>query len=234
MALVRGLVDLLYPPACQICRSPGVYPLCRRCVDSFALIKQPFCQQCGKPLRGPSDLVFTCIPCRHRRWYFSCARAAGVYDGPLREAIHALKFGGRTVLAEPLGGMLADVVAGDPRLRPDVIVPVPLHTARLRERGFNQSVLLAQEAGRRLSIPVEADRLQRTRSTAPQTGLAAKERRRNVQAAFRVAGPLHARQALLIDDVMSTGSTTRECAKALRQAGASEVVVGIVGIAVFR
>jgi ComF family protein len=234
VALLRGLVDLLYPPACQVCRSPGQYPLCPRCAERFPLIKPPFCQKCGKPLHGPPDLLFTCIPCRRRRWGFARARSVGVYDGTLRDAIHALKFRRCADMAVPLGTLLAELIAADQELQPDVIVPVPLHPVRLRERGFNQSALLAAQAGRYLERSVDVDTIRRTRPTASQTGLPASERRSNVRGAFVAAPGLPARRVLLIDDVMSTGSTARECARVLRRAGAGEVVVATLAIAVLR
>jgi len=232
VALLRGFVDVLFPPACQVCQTRGDFPLCAGCRAGFPLIRPPVCQKCGRPLRGPPDLTFTCIPCRHRRTHFAYARAAGVYDGPLREAIHALKFGGRQALAEPLGRLIAEVVATDPRMRVDLVVPVPLHPARLRERGFNQAELLAAEVAGYLSIPLRPTALRRVRVTPAQTGLGREDRRANVRGAFRSREPLEASTILLVDDVMSTGSTGIECAHALRHGGARQVVVATVALAV--
>lgn len=225
MALLRGLVDVLFPPACQVCRASGDFPLCPRCRAGIPLIRLPVCRKCGKPLRGPPDLIFTCIPCRHRRTYFTCARAAGVYDGPLRDAIHALKFGRCQAMAGPLGRLMAEVAATDPRLRADLVVPVPLHQRRLRERGFNQSELLAVEVAGYLDVPIRADVLTRVRPTASQTALSRDERRANVRAAFEAVHLLQVGRVLLVDDVMSTGATAMECARALRRSGVPEVVM---------
>jgi ComF family protein len=229
--LVRGLLDLLFPPVCAVCHRVDAYPLCGRCREVFRLIRPPVCQRCGRPLRGPPDLVFTCVPCRRRRTYFRCARAAGIYDGPLRDAIHALKFGGCRAMARPLGSLVAEVVASDPRIRPDAVVPVPLHRTRQRERGYNQAELLAVEVGDRLGIPVRAV-LARIRETPAQVGLGRDERRANVRGAFAVRGQMAGARVLLVDDVLSTGSTAVECARALRQAGAQEVAVAAVAMAV--
>lgn len=225
VALLRGLVDVLFPPVCQVCRASGEFPLCPRCRAGISLIRPPVCQKCGKPLRGPPDLVFTCIPCRHRRSYFTCARAAGVYDGPLRDAIHALKFGGCRAMAGPLGRLMAEVAATDPRLRADIVAPVPLHPKRLRARGFNQAELLAAEVAGYLNIPIRADALGRVRVTASQTALSRDERRANVRAAFEAVHLLQVGRVLLVDDVMSTGATAMECARALRHSGVPEVVM---------
>src|SRR5207245_1863729 len=193
-------------PACQVCRASGDFALCCGCRTGFPLIRPPVCQKCGRPLRGPADLIFTCIPCRHRRTYFACARAAGVYDGPLREAIHALKFGRRQAMAGPLGRLIAEVVATDPRMRVDLVVPVPLHSARLRDRGFNQAELLAVEVADYLNIPLNPRALQRVRATPPQTGLGRKDRRANVRDAFVARTPLDAASVLVVGGVVSTGA----------------------------
>ncbi len=225
MALLRGVVDLLFPSACQVCRTAGPDVLCRECVGRFRFIHPPVCERCGKPLRGPPDLVFTCIPCRHRRLRFRRARAAGVYDGALRDAVHALKFKGRLALGGPLGRLMADVAARDPLLRAcDVVIPVPLHPARQAARGFNQAEVLAQEVAAVLRRPLALGVLQRMRDTEAQSGLSLQERRVNIRRAF-VAGPVNVRRLLLIDDVLSTGFTAGECARALRGAGAQEVAV---------
>ncbi|HEY3248236.1 MAG TPA: ComF family protein [bacterium] len=225
MALLRGLADLLFPPACQVCREPGPAVLCPTCRERFRLIRPPVCQRCGKPLRGPPTLIFTCIPCRHRRLHFKHARAAGVFEGPLRDAIHALKFRGRTALSEPLGRLMVDTAPVHSLVRGcEVVVPVPLHPRRLAERGFNQSELLAREVAAALRLPLDIGILQRTRSTAPQTDLPLTERKINVRQAFEATAPPTG-SILLVDDVLSTGYTAAACAGALRRGGAREVIV---------
>lgn len=233
MSALRGLVDLVFPPACQVCQTPGTFPLCAACRCAFRRIQPPVCQKCGKPLRGPPDLVFTCIPCRHRRLYFAAARAAGIYDGALREAIHALKFGGRRALAASLGALMADCAASDERLRSaQLIVPVPLHSRRLRERGFNQSELLAAEVSEHLDLPVASDVLVRRQGTQAQSGLTFEDRRANVRGAFAAVRGIESKMVLLVDDVISTGFTLSECARALRDAGAARVLVVAAAMAV--
>jgi ComF family protein len=130
-------------------------------------------------------------------------------------------------MAAPLGDLLVEAMAGLPAPGPDVVVPVPLHPRRERERGFNQSLLLAQRVGRALRCPVRADLLVRTMHTPPQTELSGDARRSNVRKAFatRQTGPLVGRQVILVDDVFTTGSTAEACARCLKRAGASSVVV---------
>lgn len=149
----------------------------------------------------------------------------GVYDGTLRDAVHALKFRGRAALGAPLGRLMAVAAQADPVAQAcDVVVPVPLHPHRQAARGFNQSELLAREIAAALNRPVDVRILRRVRDTPAQVGLPLAERRTNVRAAF-AAGGTTAGRILLVDDVLSTGFTAASCAQALRAAGASEVVV---------
>ncbi len=232
MSALRGLLDLVFPPACQVCRKSATFPLCAACRGAFRLVRSPVCQKCGKPLRGPSDLIFTCIPCRHRRLRFAVARAAGIYDGTLREAIHALKFKGRRALAAPLGALMAERVAGVRLPAANLVIPVPLHHRRLRERGYNQSELLAAEIASRFGLLVRSDVLVRRQATEAQSGLTLDDRRANVRGAFFAACSIEGQTVLLVDDVLSTGFTASECARALRQAGAAQVVVLTAAIVV--
>jgi ComF family protein len=144
------------------------------------------------------------------------------------EAISRLKYGGLTRLARPLGNLLAEYQDPDFKLSEnDLVIPVPLHTRRLRERGFNQSLLLARQVSRRRSIPLNFTALQRARQTQPQTQLSGPERRKNVRGAFEVRKreAVKGKRILLIDDVFTTGATVQECAYVLREAGATEVQV---------
>lgn len=229
---LRGLLELVFPPACQVCRNGGTFPLCATCRCAFRLVRPPVCQKCGKPLQGQPDLLFTCIPCRHRRLYFAAARAAGIYDGTLRDAIHALKFRSGRALAAPLGSLMAACAAGARLPAAQLVIPVPLHRRRLRERGYNQSELLAAEVSDRLGLPVRSDVLLRRQTTEAQSALTLEERRANVRGAFIAARALDGQTVLLVDDVLSTGFTASECARVLRQAGAGQVIVLTAAIAV--
>jgi ComF family protein len=137
-------------------------------------------------------------------------RAGASYEGAVRRAILALKFRGLRRVAEPLGDLLADLCVQE-HIPVDVVIPVPLHAARKRQRGYNQAELLARRCGSRLARPVRSDLLTRVRDTPPQTKLPATERRRNVMNAFTLAQAAHAelsgKQVLLVDDVATTGST---------------------------
>jgi ComF family protein len=229
---VTAALDLVFPPLCPVC--DGILgagrrdPLCGACWDGFARIAPPWCRCCGAPL-GIEGL---CGACRIRRPRFAYARAALLYGDLVREAIHAFKFGGRRGLANPLGDLLAGLgLSAVPGAAPDLLVPVPLHPRRARERGYNQALLLARRLERAWGVPVAADALLRAVPTLPQADLDAVARRRNVRDAFVVHRPglIAGRHVVLVDDVLTTGATAGECASSLYRAGAA--AVGVLTVA---
>jgi len=169
-----------------------------------------------------------CERCHRRPPPYTYARAAAYYGGPLRAAIHAFKYRGKTALVRPLGQFMGEVGRRHLQLSEvDGLIPIPLHSTRLQERGFNQAGLLARELGRQWGIPVWTNLVGRVVPTVPQSELSEAERRRNVRGAFaltRSAG-VEGCRLLLIDDILTTGSTTAECARALRMGGAETVGV---------
>ncbi len=226
LSLFTDLFDLILPPLCQICgRISERNGICHLCLEGLERIEPPFCTICGEPFRSKEALDHPCPQCLKSRPPFRKARSYALYRGVVLDAIHALKFRGRTSLAAPLSEVLSlcDVDLSEY----DLIVPVPLHLKRLRERGYNQALLLARALGRRHSIEVAPRVLKKVRETPPQVGLKRDERIRNVKDAFEVTDPfrLSGKGVLLIDDVYTTGATVRECAKTLKRAGAGFVDV---------
>jgi len=213
------ILDLLFPPQCIGCGSKGSF-LCSSCERSLLRLNPPFCEKCGKPLiRG--SLCPTCF--KQPLAAIDGIRSPFLFRDLVREAIHYFKYRNYKVLARPLGQLLADYLASNP-LPVDVLVPVPLHPKRLRQRGYNQSSLLAMEIGRILSLPVVKDSLVRAQNTPSQINLRAEERRKNVQGAFKCRDErLRGRKVILIDDVCTTGATLDACAKALKDIGATSV-----------
>jgi ComF family protein len=214
-----AFLDLIFPPRCRGCNRAGQW-FCDACITSLAYIRTPFCAHCGQELNGARE----CAYCRHHPLPSSLngLRAVAHHEGALRKAIHALKYERMSVLAEPLGGLLANYLAQN-RLPFTLIMPVPLHEERQRERGYNQSELLAQVVSARIDRPLVVGVLIRERRTPPQVGLNESERRQNLINAFRCARPVTHERVLLIDDVCTTGATLSECAAALCAAGAMSV-----------
>lgn len=181
-------------------------------------LRGPFCCQCGVPVPGNLlDLHAICSGCREGRFSFSKARAWGLYEGELRRIIQAFKFEGYSRLAAPLSDLLLDCQVknfGDA----DWILPVPLHPKRRRERGFDQTLLLAKSLSHKADIPL-ARCLHRTRYTLPQFGLDHESRRRNIREAFKLSRyhELTGKRVLIVDDVMTTGSTVEEISRVLRR-----------------
>jgi ComF family protein len=237
MALARWLdpvLDLVFPAVCPVCAArsddPAHRPFCAPCWAALPIGLGPGCAVCGEPFPG-LDGTLPCAACRRAPPPYAFARAVAAYQDGMREAIHALKYGGRTAVGTPLGRLLADT---GPGVLPvplgqwaDGLVPVPLHRARLAERGFNQAELLAGPCGSAWRLPVLGRALARTRATRPQTDLDADARRANVRDAFRVSRPAEVagRRLLLVDDVLTTGATVGAAARALRAAGAAAVGV---------
>jgi ComF family protein len=185
-----------------------------------------------KEFLGSFEAGPLCGPCRRRAPGFDYARSAARYENVMREALHAFKFRGRRALAAPLGDLVVEAMEGRlPAGVPALLVPVPLHPRRERERGFNQAALLAQRVGRAWQVPVRDDLLVRAVATPSQTELDAAARRANVRNAFRLRRPdaIAGHHVLLVDDILTTGATLSECARCLREAGAA--LVGALTVA---
>jgi ComF family protein len=201
--------------------------VCRSCLRSpEPLSAEYFCTSCRTPFQNgfPLDEEGRCALCRNGLRGFDAAYCFGAYEGTLRTLIHLFKYSAIRPLAWPLADLLADALPRDQRF--DAIVPVPLHWRRRWQRGFNQSELLARSLGRRTGVPV-LGALKRTRATPAQAGLSNTRRRQNVTLAFGCRRPerIRGKRVLLIDDVMTTGSTAGACALALKRAGAAKVAV---------
>ncbi len=228
--ILNALLDVLLPPICHICHSfipnADTIHICTICHDRLPLIISPLCPICGIPFAG-AGLDHFCGACLTHPPHYDTARAHFLYEGSVRDLIHSFKYSRMTHLRKPLAlltlqGMREFVTDQNPHF----IVPVPLHRSRLRERGFNQAVLLGSVLSHQLSLPIRTNVLVRTRPTEPQIELPAAERRSNVKGAFAVIRQesVADKRILLLDDVMTTGSTMDECAKELKKAGAAAVI----------
>jgi len=243
------LFSTLFPADCRICDSPLIkvsrLPVCDRCLLTVRPLQGSYCSVCGERLHRPvflepaeTDIAETrCLLCQRADPPFERAVAYGSYDGALRDLIHVLKFQQVRPAAAVLGQMLAEaIVLLEPAMPVGMlaVVPVPLHTRRQSQRGFNQAEVIARSALKRLSRPKRFELcsgvLLRRLETGSQIGLTRHQRRENLRGAFAVSDPTRIlnRDILLIDDVYATGTTASECARVLRRAGAARVGVATV------
>ena len=215
----RRWLDWLLPPRCGGCRRLGSW-LCARCRQLVRRLEDPLCRRCGREL----EFARSSCGCRSRLRALSRARAAAAYEGPLEKAIHRFKYEGWRCLAPTLAGLLGDRLAVEP-WPAALVLAVPLHERRLRQRGYNQSELLARELRGRLRLSAPPGGLLRLRDTPPQVGLDRLRRQANVADAFAWRGPpLSGAPVLLVDDVTTTGATLEACARALRSVGSGPVL----------
>jgi ComF family protein len=227
----RGLLELVFPNSCLICDMPqgeadhfshGLCPICLKSVEADPL---PSCSRCAATIGPHADTTEGCVVCRNHRFEFDATIRLGPYDGRLKEAVIRQKFSTGEGLAEMMGRILADTAR--PRLEEQsasVVIPVPMHWRRRWLRGHNQAAELARGIASGLGIPF-ASVLRRVRHTPQQVQPSATARRENVKGAFRVksGARLSGRCVLLVDDVMTTGSTLSEAARVLKASGASRV-----------
>ena len=232
---IKAGLALLYPEACQLC---GEQPatanegfVCAKCWNQVRFIKPPFCGRCGVPFAGALTTPFECGNCRDTEFHFVSARSAVTARGVVLEVIHRYKYS-RALWFEPF---LVDLFlrAALPVLRDekwDLVVPVPLHRLKEREREFNQAERLAAPLAKALALPLHSQRLRRVQPTRTQTLLTKTQRAENVRRAFARGADrrLQGERVILVDDVFTTGATTSACARVLRAEGASEVCVWTV------
>ena len=242
---------ILFPEKCVKCgryitvKRPGeVVPgpeaflpyFCPSCLEAtgYDPFLPPFCSFCGMKFQGDDLRNHPCGNCMAAPPDAGRVRAAGMYDGVMKEAVHLLKYSGRIILSRPLGALMLDAYTlYFPSLSHPLLVPVPLHPSKLKHRGFNQSYLLARELRRRSvskecgssAFTIDCRSLIRVRKTPSQTEFSIEQRKRNVKDAFHVAKPekIRGRCILLVDDVYTTGATCREAARTLLKAGAEAV-----------
>ena len=223
---LNAVVDFIYPPNCLICRTfvPGEAAICDKCLSDIGLVKGPRCWRCGCPGANEPD----CANCSGKAYAFQRLITLSDFTEEIRRLVHALKYQGRTRVAAVFGKSLGELVLETCQpFETAVIVPVPLHPSRERERGYNQSGLLASAVATRTGLPVLARALRRLVATDSQTKFDLMDREHNVKGAFQVKQPgiIQNRTVLLVDDVVTTGATANSCTRELLRAGASEVVV---------
>ena len=231
---ITGLKDIIYPKTCLICKQD----LASNCADELICVKcwtsikkntPPFCLRCGRNLDKKSLAKTYCPECLKNKMYFDRAFAPCVYEGPIKDLIHEFKYRKIDYLATTLSGLMVDFIReyAVPINSMDIIIPIPLHPARLREREFNQAELLARNIASAFTLLVSTDNLVRFRHTRTQAELQGPDRLENVKDSFLVKMPdrIKGKNILLIDDVLTTGATSSEASRALKSSGANSVIV---------
>lgn len=216
--LCNQFLDLVFPPCCVGCHQVGAW-LCEACLSQIPRVQMPFCTLCSD-VAGDDGL---CTRCRISPLQIERIRSVVYFEGALRKAMHHLKYRKRVELADPLGSLMAAYwMEHAPDV--DVVVPVPLHAKRLRERGYNQAALLAREVACQVGVSLDEQTLVRHRATASQVDLNAGQRKKNMRDAFRCSSnALAGKRVMLIDDVCTTGTTLEACAIALARGNASSI-----------
>ncbi len=231
ISFLHRILEVMLPSSCCYCHSSvgnsRIPHFCASCWSDFTLLHGPFCPTCGRPFESPETLSHSpehsCLSCRQYPPHFDQALSIGLFEGSLREAVHQFKYRPCQSLGKPLGDWMATGI--NVLITIDMIMPVPLHVQRLKQRGFNQALLLAHRMSARKGIKLNIDNLARVRPTRPQVELTGEERKKNVAGAFmlRRPGDVENRHIVLVDDVFTTGATMNECAGVLKKAGASQV-----------
>jgi len=241
MKILNQFIDLIYPPRCPICGDFHLdreadsewlgFPVCRPCLDDFIEITHPCCSICRRPFESWVESDHPCEDCMRKWPFYRRVIVPYLYEGTLMSAIHQFKYEGKDFLSRSLGPLLSSFTSKELNGKKDLLVmPVPLHPKRLRERGFNQSLLLARYITAESDLDLDFLSLRRIRYTQPQIGLKKDERRKNVRKAFGLMHPkvVKGRTVLLVDDVTTTGNTLNECARILHRAGAKDIYCAVL------
>lgn len=226
-SVMKAMLDLLYPPKsrCSVCGSPSPRIVCERCMSAIEFLEGLTCFHCGKNLsESYGDMV--CPDCKTRKFQYDRAFSCFEYKGVGKELIYSLKYEGKTRISEVIAALMEDRLRNE-SLKIDAIVPVPIHPNKLKARGFNQSLLIAEALGERLGKPV-ADCLERVKETKEQYNLDRSHRFLNIVDAFSVKLLYNMNKhssILLVDDIYTTGSTVNECSRVLKKAGVKTIYV---------
>ncbi len=229
-----AFASVIFPAPCRICEgtldTASRVPVCASCLKAFERIAPPLCDCCGRPIVSPrvaDSIQIMCRLCRLGTYDFDLARSYAYYNSPMVRAILLIKHDEVAPMGVWFADRLAEVVAREPeRLAADLVVPVPLHPARLRDRGFNQAELIARPLARRVKLKVGPYLLVRTQPRPDKLKLSRSERWSTVRGAYEMRQGVRVDKlrVLLVDDVMATGATLDACSRALRNAGAARVV----------
>ncbi len=225
----------LLPPHCPLCSKPlqakpdgSIATLCNTCKAQCQSHAPSRCPRCDEPYQAASIAAHQCSQCLKTPPPFEWIKTAGIYTEVMAQAMNQFKYHGHPTLAKPLAQCILDQLSSDiTAYQPDLIIPVPLHRNRLRERGYNQSLLLARLVGKALDIDVLAQAMIRTRPTSPQSLLNASKRHKNLHGAFKINHTLPPQRVILVDDIVTTTSTARVCSELLSHHGHTVAVIAL-------
>ncbi|MFZ4537994.1 double zinc ribbon domain-containing protein [Propionivibrio sp.] len=221
-ASIRRCLGKLLAQDCLLCAAASADDiLCAACAAELPQLQKPCCPKCALP----TPMGETCGRCLAKPPYYDATLAALRYDFPLDKLVQSFKYGHRLALGAYFGRQLAALISNGVA---DIIIPLPLHPERLRERGFNQALEIARPVSTMTNLPIDATSCSRTRNTPAQANLPWRERVKNVRGAFHCSSDFTERRVLLVDDVMTTGATLDECARTLKLHGAVEVTLLVV------
>jgi len=233
--LGEGLISLLLAADCGVCQHPlepsNITFVCIDCWSKIKWLKDPYCSKCSRPLPSTFKSIptFLCPECRRQNVYFNRAFIPTLYEGVMKKVIHLLKYNKKTGIMRTLERIMRSYFSCLNSSFPclDLVVPIPLHRKKLRERGFNQAELIAKVVAKHLQVRLTKGNLKRTKATITQTSLDREERRRNLREAFTIKNrdEFQAKNVLLVDDVYTTGTTIKEAAKVLKEARVKDVYV---------
>lgn len=228
---IEKILNILYPVKCPFCgvitsagaeKKASHHGICAKCRRKIKYITEPRCKKCGKPIsKEESEYCFDCTGKKHA---FEEGRSLWVHKDPVEQAVYAFKYKNRRIYGKTFGAEMAECYGKYLwKKEVDLIVPIPLHKKRRKERGYNQAEILANELGKRTGIPVDARALKRIKETSPQKKLNDKGRRQNIKGAFASERKIAGKTIVLVDDIYTTGSTLDEAARTLYQNGAEKV-----------
>ncbi len=229
--VIEKLIELIYPPSCPMCEEiviPKGNKICESCKDKLTLISEPRCKKCSKPIEQEEKEY--CSDCEHKEFSFNYGYSLWIYEKDIQKSIIAFKYHHKKEYADFYTDEIVRHLGNKIRhIDPDIIVAVPIHWTKHRERGYNQAEILAINIGEAMGIMVIPELLRRNKKTLPQKQLSNKERLRNLQKAFEVNQKVYDKmpskvdKVLLIDDIYTTGSTIEACTNILKKSGIKQV-----------
>lgn len=228
---IGALLDLIYPPRlnCIVCNkclhTNDKYGICSSCMGEISFIGEQSCQKCSKPMFNQGGVVL-CCDCKQNQYFFKKSLSVVEYKGLIQDLIYRFKYYDTTYLSRSMALMMAEVIKRE-NIYADAIIPVPLHPRRRKERGYNQSLLLAKYIGRETKISHKSNNLIRVKYTRVMHNLSRRERQDNLTDAFELRDRdfIYGKDLLLIDDIFTSGATANACSRVLIEGGAKSVIV---------